>query len=82
MEKQTTNMSTAKDQIKMLNKELKRIAKNVTATDRKECVTKLKISKGTISTYLRGNAKDIDKASKLLVFFTKRIENRKILKTA
>lgn len=58
--------------------ELIRIAPEVTALDKRECVKKIKVSKVTICYYLTGRVTNNDKALQVLEFFKKRIKDRQV----
>lgn len=65
-----------KSQRTQIAQALLRIAKDVTADDRKECVKKLGLSKITICYYLNGRVTNNDRALRILEFFNGRIAER------
>lgn len=69
-------MPALKGQRLQLAQALIRIAPDVTAADKKECVKKLKVCKVTICYYLNGKVTNNDKALKVLEFLTDRIAVR------
>lgn len=69
----------ASDQISTAAEILKDMKKDLSAGDRKAARSELGLSGTTISEYLAGRIRDLDTATKLVVFFRKKIDNRKKL---
>lgn len=55
---------------------LKGLRADVTPQDRKDAMQDLRLSEPTISSYLNGNARNLDTAERLIVFFRGRINRR------
>lgn len=70
------NQSTTLTQIDKANETLASLRPNVSTQDREAAVQELKLSTPTISRYLNGDAKRLDKAISIIRFFRNRIEKR------
>lgn len=64
------------EQIKILNKELVRISKDVTTQDKKDCMIHANVHINTITNYLNGLGKDADLCAKMIAFYKDKIESR------
>jgi IS30 family transposase len=62
--------------LQKLNDELKKLKKDVTGKDKKECERKLDVHHNTIYNYLNGDGKDADLATKMIAFYRKQIDKR------
>lgn len=65
-----------KDQRTRIAKSLEKLAPNVTAADRSACIKAFKITKVTISNYLKGKVTNNDLALEMIGFFQDRIAKR------
>ncbi|WP_143157397.1 hypothetical protein [Cnuella takakiae] len=65
-----------KTQLDKVNNAFIAISSDVTAEDKKAAQLELTVSRYTVNSYLKGEAKDIELAMNLLKFFKKRIAAR------
>ena len=73
----TTNKYKVSDEIKELAAVLQELRPGISAEDRREARRRLNIGRTKLSECLNGKVKDLEKAHKLIKFFSDRIEKRR-----
>jgi hypothetical protein len=71
-----TRQSNTKTQLDKANEVLIDMAVNVTSDDRNVAIKELGINRQTVGQYLRGEAKDLDVATRMIRIFRTRIADR------